>query len=196
MLNLIWIAMLAIGLIVGIINGSIEEVMAAAFDAAGEAVTFCIGLMGILCLWCGFVKIAETAGMMESMARIFRPVIRKLFPDIAHDNNAVSAIIMNLAADILGLGNAATPLGIHACKEIKRAERRGKSNKPSRSMCLFLLLNTVSVQLVPSTVIAMRAEAGATAPSDILLPVWIVSGITCVVGIFLAKLCERKFLLW
>ena len=188
MLNIIWIAMLAIGLMAGIINGTIEEVMAAAFDAAGEAVTFCLGLMGILCLWCGFVKIAESAGLMDGMARLFRPLIRKLFPDISHDDKAVSAIVMNLAADMLGLGNAATPLGIHACKEIKRAA--GK--KSNRSIYLFLLLNTVSVQIIPSTVIAMRAEAGAKAPSDILVPVWIVSGLTCIVGLVLAKICERN----
>ncbi len=199
MLNIIWIAMLGIGLMVGIINGTIEEVTTAAFDAAGEAVTFCLGLMGILCLWCGFVKIAEAAGLMEGMARLFRPLIRKLFPDIAHDDKAVSAIVMNLAADMLGLGNAATPLGIHACKEIKRAEtgRFGRQNgnkMPSRSICLFLLLNTVSVQLIPSTVIAMRAEAGSAAPSDILIPVWIVSGLTCIVGLVLAKLCEKFYL--
>lgn len=211
MLNIIWIAMLGVGLIVGIINGTIEEVTAAAFDAAGEAVTFCLGLMGILCLWCGFVKIAEAAGLMEGMARLFRPLIRKLFPDISHDDKAVSAIVMNLAADMLGLGNAATPLGIHACKEIKRAETgrlgrpTGQSKEPSkapgrvpgrvpsRSICLFLLLNTVSVQLIPSTVIAMRAEAGSAAPSDILIPVWIVSAATCILGLALAKLCEKFY---
>ena len=189
MLNMIWIAMLAIGIIAGIINGTIEEVMAAAFDAAGEAVTFCLGLMGILCLWCGFVKIGSAAGLMEGMAQLFRPLIRKLFPDIAHDDKAVSAIVMNLAADMLGLGNAATPLGIHACKEIKRAA----GQKANRSIFFFLLLNTVSVQLIPSTVIAMRAEAGAIAPSDILIPVWIVSGATCILGVILAKICERNF---
>lgn len=197
MLNIIWIAMLVIGLIVGMINGTIEEVTTAAFDAAGEAVTFCLGLMGILCLWCGFVRIAEAAGLMEGMARLFRPLIRKLFPDLAQDDGAVSAIVMNLAADMLGLGNAATPLGIHACKEIKRAEQQRYGRKslyaPTRSICLFLLLNTVSVQLVPSTVIAMRAEAGSVAPSDILVPVWIVSGVTCVVGLVLAKICERFY---
>ncbi len=195
MLNIVWIAMIIIGFIAGIANGTVAEVTSAAFEAAGEAVTFCIGLMGIICLWCGLVKISEQAGLMEVFAKIFRPVIKKLFPEISSDDMAVSAIVMNLAADMLGLGNAATPLGINACKEIKRAENRllgpGSKYKPTKNICLFLILNTVSVQLIPSTVIAMRAAAGSADPSKILFPVWGVSFVTCIVGIVMAKICEK-----
>jgi len=195
MLNLIWIAMLIIGFIFGIFTGNISSVSSAAFDAAGDAVTFCLGLMGVMCLWCGLVKIAAGAGLMDLFAKLFNPIIKKLFPDISHDKNAVSAIVLNLAADILGLGNAATPLGINACKEIKRAETNKFGNtvryKPTRSICLFIILNTVSVQIIPSTVIAIRSAAGSANPSGILLPVWIVSIVTCIVGLTAAKICER-----
>lgn len=187
--------MLIVGFVVGIINGTVGDVTSAAFDAAGEAITFCIGLMGIMCLWCGLVRVASEAGLLDIFAKVCRPLIRKLFPDLADDDNAVSAIVMNLAADILGLGNAATPLGINACKEIKRAEQRkfgvGSKYKATRNICLFLILNTVSVQLIPSTVIAMRAAAGSSDASGILVPVWIVSATTCLLGIFLAKCFER-----
>jgi len=197
MLNFIWIAMLVIGLVFGIINGTITEVTNAGFTAAGDAVMFCLGLMGIMCLWCGFVKIAHKAGLMEVISKIFRPLVRKLFPDISHDDNAVSAIIMNFAANVLGLGNAATPLGINACKEIKRAEQTtsskslGDKYKATRSICLFVIINTVSIQLIPTTVIAMRGAAGSTDPSGILVHVWIVSGIVCVAGVIMAKICEK-----
>ena len=196
MLNILWIAMLLIGLIVGIVNGNISDVTASGFTAAGDAVMFCLGLMGIMCLWCGFVKIAEKAGLMEVFAKIFRPLIKKLFPDISDDDNAVSSIVMNLAADMLGMGNAATPLGIKACKEIKRADMnkygKGSKYKVSKSICLFLILNTVSVQFIPSTVIAMRAASGSADPSSILVPVWIVSGVICVIGVIIAKVCEKS----
>jgi len=199
MLNIIWISMLIIGFVFGIINGNITEVTNAGFDAAGAAVMFCLGLMGIMCLWCGLIKIAHKAGLMEIISKIFRPIVRKLFPDIAHDDNAVSAIIMNLAANMLGLGNAATPLGINACKEIKRAEgakpgtnaRLGDKYKATRSICLFVIINTVSIQLIPTTIIAMRSTAGSTDPSGILVHVWIVSGAVCVIGIIMAKICEK-----
>jgi len=195
MLNIIWISMLTIGLTVGIINGNISEVTKAGFDAAGDAVMFCIGLMGIMCLWCGFIKITEKAGLSEILAKIFRPFIRKLFPDISDDDTTVSAIMMNISANMMGLGNAATPLGINACKEIKRTESQKYGNsvkyKLSKNICLFVIINSVSIQLIPSTVIAMRAAAGSQSPSDILIPIWIVSISIFIIGITISKICEK-----
>ena len=189
--------MLVAGLIVGVINGNIADVTKAGFDAAGEAVMFCIGLMGIMCLWCGLVKITEDAGLTETISKIFRPFVRKLFPDISEDNNAVSAIIMNTSANMLGLGNAATPLGINACKEIKRAEFKKygvrSNNKLSKNISLFVIINSISIQIIPSTVIAMRAAAGSADPSGILPPVWIVSVAVFIIGIILSKICEKIF---
>ncbi len=186
MLNYVWIGMLMAGFIIGIINGRLEEVTQAAFISAGRAVEISIGLLGILCLWSGLMNIAENSGLIKGIAWIARPVLRLLFPQIAKNNKILGAIVMNLAANFLGLGNAATPLGIRAMTELQKVN--GKSDTASDSMCMFLVLNTSAIQLIPTTVIALRSDAGSAVPSDITACVWIASICATLMGLMMVRL--------
>jgi spore maturation protein A len=185
MLNYIWAGMLVAGFIIGILNGRLEEVTQAAFTSAGRAVELSIGLLGIICLWSGLMNIAEKSGLIKVVAWLARPVLRLLFPQIAKNNRALGAIVMNLAANFLGLGNAATPLGIRAMNELQKVN--GKSDTASDSMCMFLVLNTSAIQLIPTTVIALRSDAGSSAPSEITACVWIASICAALVGIAMVR---------
>jgi spore maturation protein A len=186
MLNYIWAGMLAAGFLIGMINGRLEEVTQAAFSSAGRAVELSIGLLGILCLWSGLMKIAEKGGLIRLVARLAKPLLKLLFPQAAHDAGALGSIVMNLSANFLGLGNAATPLGIKAMNELQRLNRGDDS--ASDSMCMFLVLNTSAIQLIPATVIAIRADAGSAAPAEITVCVWIASICASLSGIILVKL--------
>lgn len=186
MLNYIWIAMLMIGFIIGILNGRLEEVSQAVFTSSGRAVELSIGLLGIMCLWSGLMNIAEKSGLIKVVAWIAKPLLRLVFPQIANNNKALGAIIMNLAANFLGLGNAATPLGIRAMEELQQVN--GNREAASDSMCMFLVLNTSAIQLIPTTVIALRSAAGSAAPSEITVCVWIASLCATSAGIIMVKL--------
>lgn len=186
MLNYIWIGMLMAGFITGIVNGRLEEVTQAAFTSAGRAVELSIGLLGIMCLWSGLMNISEKSGLIKAIAWLTKPMLKLLFPQIAKNNRALGAIIMNLAANFLGLGNAATPLGIRAMDELQKVN--GKSDTASDSMCMFLVLNTSAIQLIPSTVIALRSAAGSSAPSEITACVWAASISATCVGIVMVRL--------
>ena len=169
MLNVVWALLLIIGLIAGIINGRIDEIAQSIMSSADSAVSFSIGLLGVVALWCGVIQILEDAGGVRAASRLLRPLITKLFPGTAGNEKAQSSIVTNLTANFFGLGNGATPSGIEAV---------GEMQGNLRDVCLFLVINSAGIQLIPSTVIAMRAELGAAAPADILLPTWIVSVIS------------------
>jgi len=186
MLNYIWVGMLLIGFIIGILNGRIEEVTNAAFDSAGRAVELSIGLMGIMCLWSGLMKIMEKSGLIRVLARMVRPALKMLFRDIKDNDRAIGAIVMNLAANFMGLGNAATPLGIKAMEELQKVNPR--KGTASDAMCMFLVLNTSAIQLIPTTVIALRSDAGSAAPSEITACVWVASIAAAVTGIIMVGL--------
>lgn len=181
MLNYIWMVMLAAGFITGMLNGRIEEVTKAALDSSGKAIELSIGLLGIMCLWSGLMNISEKCGIVEKIARFAKPVLKLLFPQAASDRKALGAIVMNLAANFLGLGNAATPLGIKAMNELQRNNPHKET--ASDSMCMFLVLNTSAIQLIPTTVIALRSAAGSQAPSEITVCVWISSFCAVLAGI-------------
>lgn len=186
MLNYIWMGMLVTGFIIGMLNGRLEEVTQAAFASTGRAVELGIGLLGIMCLWSGLMNISEKSGLIKAVAWLARPLLRLLFPQIAKNNRALGAIVMNLAANFLGLGNAATPLGIRAMTELQKVN--GKSDTASDSMCMFLVLNTSAIQLIPTTVIALRNGAGSAAPSEITACVWVASIFATLTGITMVKL--------
>ena len=166
MLNIIWALLLIIGFIVGIINGRISEVAQSIMTSADDAVKFSIGLLGIVALWCGFIQIFEDSGGVRAASRMLRPLITKLFPGTVGNEKAQSSILTNITANFFGLGNGATPSGIEAVGEMKNN---------LKDVSLFLVINSAGLQLIPSTVIAIRSELGATNPADILLPTWIVS---------------------
>lgn len=183
MLNYIWVGMVLVGFIIGILNGRIDEVTNAAFTSAGRAVELSIGLLGSTCLWTGVVKIMEKSGLIHVIARLARPVLKLLFRDVKDNDEAISAIVMNLTANFLGLGNAATPLGIKAMGELQKINRR--KNTASNAMCMFIVLNSSAIQLIPATVIALRHDAGSSAPSEITVCVWIASMAAALTGILM-----------
>jgi spore maturation protein A len=186
MLNYIWTVMLLSGFAIGVLNGRIEAVTNAALSSAGRAVELGIGLLGIVCLWSGLMKIMEKSGLVDIIAKLARPVLKPLFPQIRDNGKALGAVVLNLAANFMGLGNAATPLGIKAMIELQKAN--GKKDTASDAMCMFLVLNTSAIQLIPSTVIALRNDAGSAAPAEITTCVWFASVCATLTGVFMARL--------
>lgn len=171
MVNLIWVFLTVIGLVYAMFNGTMEEVNEAVFKGSKEAVTISIGLISVLVFWLGLMKIAEEAGLLNFFSKLCRPFISKLFPDIPPNHPAMGYILSNLMANFFGLGNAATPLGIKAMEQMKALN--GGKNEASRSMITFLAVNTSSITLVPTTVIAIRMTYGADQPTDIVYqPFW------------------------
>ncbi|WP_102345724.1 nucleoside recognition domain-containing protein [Bacillus sp. Marseille-P3661] len=166
MVNVIWVSMTVIGIIFAIINGTIEEVNAAIFEGAKEAVTICIGLISILVFWLGLMRIAQEAGLLTKLARIFQPLVVRLFPEVPKDHPAMGYILSNMISNLFGLGNAATPMGIKAMEQLKKLN--GDKNTASRSMITFLAINTSSLTLIPTTIIAIRMNYGSQNPTDIV----------------------------
>ena len=154
MLNYIWLFLLAVGIIFAAINGRVEVVTNAALKSARDAVELCFDLVGIMALWLGIMKIAERAGLVRVLARGLKPLMVRLFPSIPPEHPAIGAIIMNLAANILGLGNAATPFGMKAMQELNQLNNN--SDEASTAMCTFLALNTSCLTLIPATIIGVR----------------------------------------
>ena len=185
MLNYIWFGMLVIGFIVGIMSGRIEAVTQAAINASGEAVKLSIGLLGVMCLWTGLMGIAQKSGLVQFISRLVKPVLRFLFPDIPAKHPAMGAIVMNLAANFLGLGNAATPLGLKAMGELQKINP--DKNTATNAMCTFLVLNTSAIQLIPATIIALRSEAGSSRPAEIIGTIWVASACATIAGMTAVK---------
>mgnify|MGYP005843907369 CR=1 FL=1 len=186
MLNYIWFGLLVIGFVVGIMNGRIEAVTQAAIDSAGKAVELCITLLGIMCLWTGLMGVAERSGLMRAISRLMRPVIYFLFPELPKKHPAAGAIVMNLSANFLGLGNAATPLGLKAMVELQKLNR--KKDTATNAMCMFLVLNTSAIQLIPATIIAVRTKLGSANPAEIIGTIWVASACASIVGVTVVKI--------
>lgn len=168
MVNIIWVLMTIIGIAFAAINGTVEEVNKAVFEGAREAVTISIGLISVLVFWLGMMKIAEESGLLKVLAKLFRPIAVRLFPEIPKDHPAMGYILSNMVANLFGLGNAATPMGIKAMEEMKKLN--GNENTASRSMITLLAINTTGLTLIPTTVIAIRMNYGAESPTDIVGP--------------------------
>ena len=186
MLNYIWSVMIITSIITAFFTGRTDEVCSALMEGAGEGVTLTISLMGIMCLWTGIMNIAQSTGITEAVAKILSPLTKILFPKLK-DKRAKDAIIMNMTANMLGLSNAATPFGLKAMDELKRLS---DSKVASDEMCMFIVINTASIQLIPSTVIALRQ--GAQTPTDIIIPVWICSICVVTVGILAVKIFSKR----
>ena len=166
MINLIWAFMFLIGVVYAIINGKMEAVNEAIFTSARDGVTLCLGLIFVLVFWLGIMKIAEESGLLEKLSKLVRPFLSRLFPDVPRDHPAMGYIVSNFVANLFGLGNAATPLGIKAMEQLK--ELNGGSNEASRSMITLLAINTSGLTLIPTTVIAIRMKYEAVTPTDIV----------------------------
>lgn len=188
-MNHVWIILLLTGILVGAFNGRLEEVGKASFQGARQAVDLALGLIGAMTLWLGLMKVAEKAGLMAVLARLITPVMGGLFKDVPPGHPAMGAMVMNLAANMMGLGNAATPLGIRAMQELERLNTR--KGEATDAMCLFLAINTSSVTLLPLGVMAVRAAAGAADPGRIILPTLLATCCSTGVAVASAALLRR-----
>ncbi len=189
-INSIWLAMVVLATLTAAYTGRMDEVTKASFDSAKAGVMLAIGLIGPMALWLGIMKVAEAGGLMRVIARAVRPLMIRLFPDVPAEHPAMSAMIMNMAANALGLGNAATPMGIKAMQELEKlAPEKGTA---SNDMCLFLAINTSSVTLLPLGVITVRAAAGATSPAAILVPTLAATLCSTCVAIIVAKTLANR----
>jgi len=191
MLNYIWFALLAIALIVAMFNGTAAQVTKASVDSAKTAVEISLGLVGIMTLWLGIMRVAEKAGLVTLLARALTPFRRLLFPEVPPDHPAIGAMIMNLAANMLGLSNAATPLGIKAMEELQ--ELNPEKETASNAMVTFLVLNTAGIQFIPATIIGVLAAAGAKNPTAIISTTIVSTLCGAVAAVTTAKLLQRFF---
>lgn len=185
MVNIVWVCLFLIGIVFAMFNGTMEEVNEAVFNGAKEAVTLCIGLISVLVFWLGMMKIAEEAGLLHKLSMLFRPIVKKIFPEVPNDHPAMGYILSNMMANLFGLGNAATPLGIKAMEQLK--ELNGGRSEASRSMITFLAVNTSSITLIPTTVIAIRMNYDAASPTDIVGPTLVATCISAVGGILIDR---------
>jgi len=183
-MSLIWTGMVVAALVCGLLTGNGEAVAAAAMEGAAAGVELCLSMAGVLCLWMGVMEVMRRAGLSEKLTRLLKPLLRRLYPDFAGDGKVMDTIAANVSANLLGLGNAATPLGIEAARLMSRRTPGVASN----SLCMLVVCNTASIQLIPTTVASVRAAAGCAAPFDILPAVWLASAISVTVGILAAKL--------
>jgi spore maturation protein A len=192
MLNYIWFGLMLIALLVGAYNGTMGAVSEAAIESAKTAVEIAIGLIGVMTLWLGIMRIAEAAGLVTLLGRLLRPVLRWLFPEVPPDHPANGAIVLSIAANMLGLSNAATPLGIKAMEELQALnDRKDTATNP---MVTFMALNTSGVQLIPATMIGVLAAAGSKAPTSIIGPSLIATFIGTVAAVLAAKLLQRFYI--
>ncbi|MBU4176358.1 MAG: nucleoside recognition domain-containing protein [Desulfurivibrionaceae bacterium] len=189
-INIIWLSMVVLATVTAAYTNRMDALTSASFESAKDAVTLAIGLIGPMALWLGIMKVAEAGGLMRIVARRVRPLMVRLFPDVPHDHPAMSAMIMNMAANALGLGNAATPMGIKAMQELEKlAPEKGTA---TNAMCLFLAINTSSVTLLPLGVITIRAAAGAASPAAIFIPSLIATTCSTIAAIVAAKMLSRS----
>lgn len=191
MINLIWVLLLAGGIIVAGMNGRIEQVTPSAIAAAETAVTLSFKLMGVMCLWLGIMKIAEAAGIIRLFSRVLSPLIRVVFPSIPRKHPAIGAIVMTVSANMLGMGNAVTPLGIKAMQELQSLNREKET--ASEAMCTLLALCTTGFTIIPATVIALRAAAGSVNPAEIVGATWLVSFMATTTVLILDRICRSLF---
>jgi spore maturation protein A len=192
MLNYIWFALMAIALVVAIFTGTAPAVTKGAIDSAKTAVDISLGLVGIMTLWLGIMRVAERAGLIAMLGRVLRPFSRLLFPDVPPEHPAIGAMIMNVAANMLGLANAATPLGIKAMEELQTLND-GDKETATNAMVTFMALNTAGIQLIPATIIAVLAAAGAKNPTAIIPTTIVASLCGALAAVTAARILQRFF---
>lgn len=183
----IWTGMSAASFLFALASGRAGTLGAAALEGASAAVELCIAMAGVMALWTGVMEVMEQCGLAAALARLFRPLLRRLLPEASRDSETLAAISANLSADLLGLGNAATPLGIRAARRMAS----GCNGVASHELCLLVVLNSASIQLLPTTVAGVRAALGCADPFDILPAVWVASLLSVAAGLLAAKLLAR-----
>ena len=191
MLNIIWPLFIAISFIYALISGNIEKVSNGIFESCSSAVELTLTFFGTICLWNGIIAICKQTSLMSKLTKILQPAIRFLFPELKNNNQAKEEISMNIIANLLGLGNAATPLGLRAMETLQK--ENSKKDTLSNSMVMFIVLNTASLQIIPTNVIAIRSSLGSAVPSNIIIQVWVATILAAVVGIIATKVLMKRF---
>lgn len=191
MINVIWFFILIIGIGFGLLTGRGDLVSKSVVNTAGSTVEFVIKLVGLMCIWCGVMKIAEKSGFTEKLAKLLKPILRLVFKEASKDEKAMGAIVMNLTANMMGLSNAATPFGIKAMEEMDRLNK--DKGTASNDMALFLVLNAACIQLVPTTVLSVRAASGSSNPGAIIIPAILATTVAAIMGVIFAKILQRYF---
>lgn len=184
----VWTGMVTLSLLFGIATGNLDAVANGALEGARSAIELSLSMAGILCLWTGVMEVMNACGISAGLARLFRPVLRRLLPDACRDEETLAAVSANVSANLLGLGNAATPLGIRAARRMAR----GCGGVASNELCLLVVLNTASIQLLPATIASVRAAAGCRTPFDILPAVWLASAMSVTAGLLAAWLLSHR----
>ena len=185
MLNVIWPLFILLSVAYALISGNIENISNGIFTSLEDVVNLSLTFLGTMCLWNGIMEIARNTSFVDNLCKLFNPLIKFLFPKL-NNNKAKAEITMNIVANFLGLGNAATPLGLKAMQTLQ--EENEKKDTLSNYMVMFIVLNTASLQLIPTNVIAIRNSLGSNSPSEIIFPVWIATIIAAIVGIFATKM--------
>ncbi len=184
-MSVIWIAMMLCALLYSLWAGTTANLGAAITQGTSQAVTFCLSTGALICLWSGLMEVLSRSGAMSALSRLLRRPLTILFPDAAKDKDTIEALSANVSANLLGLGNAATPMGIRAAEGLSRLANNNPS--ASESLCMLVVVNTASVQLLPTTIASVRAQFGASEPFDILPAVWISSIASVVAGVLMGK---------
>ena len=190
MMNAIWVLMILGAFLYSFFAGTIDEVTQSVFLGAEKATEMVLSLVGMMCLWTGLLEVAEKAGITKKVEKLLSPVTKLLFPTIPDHSPAKSAIAMSMTANLLGLSNAATPLGIMAMKHL--SDRSLTPYVATDEMCMFVVINSASITLIPTTLLTLRTAAGSVAPFEILVPVWICSLLSVSSGILAAKYYGRR----
>ena len=186
MLNLVWPIFIIISFSYAIFSGNLQNLNSSIFDSIESAVNLSITMLGMMCLWSGIINVATNTNIMKIMNKMLKPIIKVLFPEIRENQKAQNEISMNMVANILGLGNAATPLGLKAMETLQ--EENKNKQELSNSMIMLIVVNTASIQIIPTTIIAIRSSLGAENPTSIIVPVWIATICAAIVGITVTKL--------
>lgn len=190
MVNWIWLFFLVAGFVVAAVRGNIDAVTQAVFDGAKTGVTVSFGLISIMVFWLGIMRIAEDAGLVKKLARLLKPVVRLLFPSVPPDHPAMGYIMSNMSANILGLGNAATPMGIKAMQELQKLNPH--KEQATAAMCTLLAINTASITLIPTTIIAYRLSMGSVNAAEIVGTTLMATAIATIAAILLDKWYQRR----
>ena len=186
-MTVIWTGMVALSILCGLATGRGPEVAAAAAEGAAAAVELALSIAGMLCLWTGVMEVMRRSGLADQLSRLLAPVLRRLFPQAAGDRDIMDAIAANVSANLLGLGNAATPLGLEAARGLARRS----PGTASDCLCMLVVCNTASIQLIPTTVASVRAAEGCRTPFDIIPAVWLASALSVGVGILACKIFSK-----
>lgn len=190
MISYVWLSLVVFSFIAAIINGTFYELSASIISSGTDAVQLCIKLLGMLCLWSGLMNIAEKSGLTNLISKLFSPLFSLLFPRLKNNKHIMGPVSMNITANLLGLGNAATPLGIEAMKRMKEVSPLDRT--ASNEMIRFVVLNTAAIHIFPTTVAVLRQSYGSVNPFDIVIPAWISSMVTLSSGLLMTRLLERE----